>query len=57
MSHLTAVNVLEVKAKIGNKKELFDFLSQDCGVYLPKITCTNIYFLKEIILGEKEVNI
>ena len=53
--HLQKINVHEVKDKIGNKKELYDFLTQDCGAYLPKQTCTNVYFLKDIIQGKKEV--
>lgn len=51
--NLSLVNVQALRQKIGNKKELYEFLTQECNAYLPKVACTNVYFLKSIINGEK----
>lgn len=40
-----------------SKKELYTFLLQDGHAYLPSIESTNIYFLKQVIKGEKNVSI
>ena len=40
-----------------SKKELYDFLSQDCKAYLPKIDTTNVYFYKQVARGTKEVSL
>ena len=46
----------EMKAKMKSKKELYNFLLQDCQAYLPPLDTTNVYFLKQIMRGNKEVN-
>ena len=38
-----------------SKKELYNFLLQDCQAYLPPMDATNVYFLKQIMRGAKEV--
>jgi hypothetical protein len=43
--------------KCQSKKEIYNFLALDCKAYLPKIESINIYFLRQIIRGEKEVRI
>jgi hypothetical protein len=43
---LARVNVHELMERFRSKKELYDFLSQDCKAYLPKIDSTNVYFYK-----------
>jgi hypothetical protein len=53
--NLSRVNVNELSAKMKSKKELYNFLLQDCQAYLPPLTSTNVYFLKQIMKGEKEV--
>ena len=40
-----------------SKKELYNFLLQDCQAYLPPMDATNVYFLKQIMRGAKEVRI
>ena len=40
-----------------SKKELYNFLLQDCQAYLPPMDSTNVYFLKQIMRGAKEVSI
>lgn len=52
---LTQVNVNSISQRIGSKKELYEFLNQECGIYLPKIASTNIYFLKQLLQDKKKV--
>jgi hypothetical protein len=53
--NLTRMNVNDVSAKMKSKKELYNFLLQDCQAYLPPMDCTNVYFLKQIMRGSKDV--
>ena len=49
------VNIRQVMEKFQSKKELYDFLTQECHAHLPKIGSTNVYFYKEVARGKKEV--
>jgi hypothetical protein len=40
---------------VKSKKELYNFLLQDGQAYLPPLTSTNVYFLKQVINGNKDV--
>ena len=42
------------KAKYNSKKEIYNFLACDVGVYLPHPDNLTIYFLKEIMSGKKK---
>lgn len=42
--------------KFQTKTELYNFLVGDCKAYLPKQKATNVYFLKQIVKGEKNVS-
>jgi hypothetical protein len=54
--NLQGVNVNQLNAKMKSKKELYNFLLQDCQAYLPPMDATNVYFfLKQIMRGGKEV--
>ena len=53
---LSQINVNQLSAKMKSKKELYNFLLQDCQAYLPPLDTTNVYFLKQIMRGNKEVN-
>lgn len=52
---LSEINIHQLREKIGSKKELYDFLTQECNAYLPKLNCTNVYFFRSILDGKKEV--
>ena len=54
---LAQVNVHELMERFRSKKELNDFLSQDCKAYIPKIDTTNVYFYKQVARGTKEVSL
>jgi hypothetical protein len=53
--NLSNVSVSQLSSKVKSKKELFNFLVQDCQAYLPPIGSTNVYFFKAIMRGEKDV--
>ena len=46
-----------MEAKFKSKRELYQFLIQDCKAFLPSLDATNIYFLKQVVKGEKEVRL
>jgi hypothetical protein len=50
------VNVNVLREKVQSKRELYNFLSREGHVFLPKMESTNVYFLKEIIKGTKDVS-
>jgi hypothetical protein len=54
-NNLSSVNINQLSAKVKSKKELYNFLVQDCQAYLPPIGSTNVYFFKAVIRGSKEV--
>jgi hypothetical protein len=41
--------------KVSSKRDIYNLLSQEGEAYLPKIDTANIYFLKQITRGQKEV--
>ena len=53
--NLSNVSVSQLSSKVKSKKELFNFLVQDCQPYLPPIGSKNVYFFKAIMRGEKDV--
>ena len=53
---LHGVNVNQLNAKMKSKMELYNFLLQDCQAYLPPMDATNVYFLKQVMRGVKEVS-
>ena len=54
--NLQGVNVNQLNAKMKSKKELYNFLLQDCQAYRPPMDANNMYFLKQIMRGGKEVD-
>jgi hypothetical protein len=50
-----SISVNQLRSKVKSKKELYNFLLQDGQAYLPPLTSTNVYFLKQIINGNKDV--
>ena len=54
---LQSVNIHEISEKVQSKRDIYNFLTQECQAYLPKMDTANIYFLKQIARGTKEVSI
>lgn len=50
------VNIHELMEKVSSKKDVHNFLTQECEAYLPKVDTVNIYFLKQITTGSKDVS-
>lgn len=51
------VNVRMLMEKLQSKKDVYNFLMQECEAYLPKMDTVNMFFLKQITSGKKEVSI
>lgn len=45
----------EIMEKIASKRDVYNFLTIECEAYLPKVDTVNIFFLKQITRGAKEV--
>ena len=52
-SRTVAVSNKEFSAKYKSKREIFNFLATDVGIYLPPYDNVTIYFLKELMQGSK----
>ena len=48
------VSVKEIAAKYSSKRELYQFLAEDVGFYLPDHRVVTMYFLRDLISGEKK---
>ena len=42
--------------KVQSKRNVSNFLAQECEAYLPKMDTVNIFFLKQITRGTKDVS-
>ena len=49
------VSSKEFAAKYRSKREVYNFLATDVGVYLPPYDNVTIYFLKDLIWGRKKM--
>ena len=49
------VSSKEFAAKYNSKREVYNFLATDVGVYLPPYDNVTIYFLKDLIWGRKKM--
>ena len=47
------VNSKEFSAKYRSKREIYNFLACEVGVFLPPYDNTTIYFLKELMGGQR----
>ena len=52
---LEQVNVNDIMEKMASKRDVYNFLTIECEAYLPKVDTVNIFFLKQITRGAKEV--
>jgi hypothetical protein len=51
------VGIQDLEKRFRSKREMHDFLVQDCKAFLPKLQSTSIFFMKAIIKAEKEVSL
>lgn len=52
---LTGVSSKEFAAKYNSKREIYNFLACDVGIYLPPYDNVTIYFLKDLMNGRKKM--
>jgi hypothetical protein len=52
--NLKRITTSEFSAKFRSKNEVFAFLSIDVEAYLPSKECVTIYFLKDLVNGNKK---
>ena len=50
----TFVSSKEFAAKYRSKREIYNFLATDVGIYLPPYDNVTIYFLKDLLRGRKK---
>ena len=50
----TEITTKEFSSKYESKREVYHFVAVDCGFYVPEYDCVTIYFLKDIMTGEKK---
>ena len=48
------ITTSEFSAKFRAKNEVYTFLAVDVGAYLPPTECVTIYFLKDLVSGNKK---
>ena len=51
----TGVSAKEFSAKYKSKREIYNFLASDVGVYLPPYANVTIYYLKDLMAGKKKM--
>ena len=51
---MAKISSKEFSAKYRSKREIYNFLATDVGVYLPHYDNVTIYFLKDLMAGEKK---
>jgi hypothetical protein len=55
-SALSSVGIQDLEKRFRSKREMHDFLVQDCRAFLPKLPSTSIFFMKAVIKAEKDVS-
>ena len=50
-NQLTAVSSKEFASKYKSKREIYNFLASDVGIYLPPYDNITVYFLKDLMTG------
>ena len=52
---MTHISSKEFSAKYRSKREIYNFLATDVGVYLPPYDNVTIYFIKDLLFGRKKM--
>ena len=52
-SQAAKISSKEFQAKYRSKREIYNFLACDVGIFLPPYDNVTIYFLKELMMGKK----
>ena len=54
-NNTTSISSKEFAAKYRSKREIYNFLATDVGVYLPPYDNVTIYFIKDLLFGRKKM--
>ena len=57
MEQLAPLNLGNLALKCKSKKEMYDVLLNDCGVYLPPIEYANASYIRNIMTGKVDVRL
>ena len=57
MEHCVSLDLKQLSIKCRSKKELYDVLVSDWGIYMPPIQFANSGYVRVIITGEIKVRI
>ena len=52
---MAQISSKEFSAKYRSKREIYNFLACDVGIYLPPYDNVTIYYLKELMSGKKQM--
>ena len=52
---MARISSKEFAAKYRSKREIYNFLATDVGVYLPPYDNVTIYFIKDLLFGRKKM--
>ena len=52
---LASISSKEFSAKYRSKREIYNFLATDVGVYLPPYDNVTIYFIKDLMFGRRKM--
>ena len=55
VAQLAQISSKEFSAKYRSKREIYNFLACDVGIFLPPYDNVTIYFLKELMMGKKKM--
>ena len=53
--HVASISSKEFSAKYRSKREIYNFLATDVGVYLPPYDNITIYFIRDLMFGRKKM--
>ena len=51
----TSISSKEFQAKYSSKREIYNFLAAEAGVFLPPYDNVTIYYLKDLMAGRKKM--
>ena len=54
-SQAVKISSKEFQAKYRSKRDIYNFLACDVGIFLPPYDNVTIYFLKELMMGKKKM--
>ena len=57
MEELVQINLENLSIRCKSKKELYDLLTHDCGLYLPPLQHANAQYIRGVVTGKTKVTL